>query len=149
MREAKRQQLRDAYHGKLTRAQIARRHAISEATLFRFWAVEKDEGRLPAERPHFPKSAPVIPDDDSPIADPNPTFEKQCAAALDALREHHATTPQVAPAHWLRTRAELATFKMTVEEIDALVPAHRELMAMCRAYDNERIVQRHLETVPA
>jgi hypothetical protein len=121
MREAKQKRLRDAYMGPLTLREVARANAVGEAWLERFWRNERIEGRIAnVPRPHFAKfckpaaalivEADTALDDDTPIADPNPRFERESAALLDALRQHHPDTDNaeahVAP-ELLRKRVDL------------------------------------------
>lgn len=157
MREAKKQRLRDAWHGPLTLGQIARNASLGERWLQRFWSAERDAGRLPAgPRPHFVDrsakpaaiDADIDLDDDTPIGDFNRSCEAECAASLAALRKHHPDLDRraahLAPASWLAWDHRLHAGA-------PLVPAHRELMAMCREADNAAIARRHLAAarVPA
>lgn len=138
MRDAKKNRLREAWHGPLTAEQIARSGAVGEKWLRRFWAAEKAAGRLPeGPRPHFldrcqrAEPAEVILDDDSPIGEPNRTYERECEAALTALVEHHVDHPaaHTAPAAWLRFDGK-----------GAPTPTHAMLMRMCRAHDQRASV---------
>jgi hypothetical protein len=124
MREAKLKRLRDAYMGALTLREVARANAVGEKWLERFWRNERIEGRIASvPRPHFAKfckpaasliveavEADTAPDDDTPIGEPNPRFERESAALLDALRRHHPDTDN-AEAHiapeLLRKRVDL------------------------------------------
>ncbi|WP_315806952.1 MULTISPECIES: hypothetical protein [unclassified Bradyrhizobium] len=52
----RRKHLRQAWHGPLTVAVLARRYAISEILVRKFWEAEREAGRLPPQptpRPHF------------------------------------------------------------------------------------------------
>ncbi len=52
----RRKHLRQAWHGPLTVAALARRYAISEILVRKFWEAEREAGRLPPQptpRPHF------------------------------------------------------------------------------------------------
>jgi hypothetical protein len=143
MRSDRAQRLREAWHGPLTAAEVAKAFRMASAQMVRkFWGTEKDAGRLPdADRPYFAsaKASPAEPDlagdvpyaDGSPIADPNPRFDAQCDAALAALRKHHANLDDIAaqtsPAAWLRFDGK-----------GMPVPTHQMLMAMCRAFDQSQ-----------
>lgn len=137
MREAKKKRLRDAWHGPLTAEQIARSSALGEKTLRRFWAQEKEAGRLPdGPRPHFVARSKVATtvelgiDRDLALddAEPNPSCETQCLASLEAIRAHHAdidnAEAHTVPREWLRFDGK-----------GVLPPTHAMLMAMCRAHD--------------
>jgi transcriptional regulator with XRE-family HTH domain len=103
MREAKLNRLREAYMGALTLREIARANGVGEKWLERFWRDERAAGRIAnMPRPHFAKfckpaaaliveavEADIAADDDAPIGEPNPRFERECGALLDALRRHH------------------------------------------------------------
>jgi hypothetical protein len=89
--------------GALTLREVARSNAVGEKWLERFWRNERAEGRIEnVARPHFAKfckpaaalivedaEADIALDDDTPIGEPNPRFEREAAALLDALRRHH------------------------------------------------------------
>lgn len=147
MRDAKKKRLREAWHGPLTAEQIARAAGIGEKMLRRFWAAEKAAGNLPeGPRPHFldrsQKAEPVevIPDDDSPIADPNRVCEYECRQHLAALHREHGeklATDQDAPPAWLKFDGR-----------GMPVPTHAMLMRMCRDQDHRALVAMHAE-VPA
>lgn len=143
MREAKKKRLREAWHGPLTAEAIARAAAIGEKMLRRFWAQERDAGRLPqGPRPHFVERSkrtgrPVeigaeieiaAIDDGTPIAEPNRICKLECAAALDALRAHHpehdSASAQTAPVPWL-----------AFDRRGMPQPTHAMLMRMCREHD--------------
>jgi hypothetical protein len=134
---AKAEKLRAAFNGPLTAGEIAKLFRMASAQMVRkFWAGEKNAGRLPEQRPLFavtvaeaePIEADVVDvSDESPIHDPNPRYVRQCDGALAALRAHHADDAEAhtAPASWLvwdRTRP-------------ARSPSHAALMLMCREHD--------------
>ncbi len=51
--------LRLAWHGPMTAAAVGRRHHCSRRTVLRFWAEEREAGRLPnTPRPHFRDCTP-------------------------------------------------------------------------------------------
>lgn len=162
MREAKKIRLRHAYLGPLTADQIARANAISKSVLHRFWAEEKAAGALPKVRPHYvekttlPPEAPALvvavpapedaakparaeADDEAPLASPAPSYDRQCAALLDAMRLHHPELDNVreqsASPHWLRQMIEIIAWRVGVDEINRLLPSRIKLVAMCRARD--------------
>ncbi|WP_316216599.1 hypothetical protein [Bradyrhizobium sp. SZCCHNR3003] len=53
MRESLKRELRVAYHGPETCDQITTRLHVSDRTVRRFWAAERDANQLPPERPRF------------------------------------------------------------------------------------------------
>jgi transposase-like protein len=130
--ESKLRNVREAWHGALSCEQIARRHALGEKLVRRIWDDAREAGLLPdGARPHFAaQSKPaeaVDVDDESPVGDPNPTYERNCDAALAALRaQHGADDPalHVMPADWLRL------------DLDAhFAPTPDMLADWCRARD--------------
>jgi hypothetical protein len=138
MRDAKKKRLREAWRGALTAEQIARSAGIGEKMLRRFWAAEKVAGRLPdGPRPHFldrsQKAEPVevIPDDDSPIADPNRVCDWECRQMLAALQREHSAPAldHDAPDAWLKFDGK-----------GMPTPTHAMLMRMCRDQDRRALV---------
>lgn len=106
LREAKQRRLREAWHGPLKLAQIARAQAVSESTVQRFWYGEQTAGRLPrGTRPHFVETRDESngtahkPDAPMSVAEANAIAAeegrgkrrcaKSCDALLAALRRHH------------------------------------------------------------
>jgi hypothetical protein len=141
---AKADKLRAAWFGPLTAGEIAKAFRVaSDQVLRNFWGDEKAAGRLPdAARPHFAnrtaKPVPVEADIDPgldrdavPINEPNPRFDRECDAVLEAMRKHHADldndAAHTAPANWLWFDLKTAS-----------TPSHQVLMAMARTHDRGR-----------
>jgi hypothetical protein len=101
MRDALKATLRQAFHGDETLDSLAARLGIGRDRIKRFWESEKRTRALPPIRPRFAdrcvKPASVMVEvepavaviDDSPIADPNPSYVENCDAFLTALQTAH------------------------------------------------------------
>jgi hypothetical protein len=141
---AKLQDVRNAWHGPLTREQVAGRFGLSEKAVRTIWKKARVAGALPTGcRPHFQqREAGALPiaevDFEGPITDAEISEgereakltswinARSCYALLAALRADHSDNraAHTAPAEWLRFDGK-----------GQREPTPAELTAMCSAHD--------------